>query len=190
MDAAINEHRIVSTFVKEFVKQHVPDQPVPHTIIPDSYDNNHAPDAGDIDMTSTTTAPTIQIWGFRGSFTMPHYGHLRPLAIILIPIWWFKKKMLLILPTIAPTCFFMTNEHKARMWMCCATCGLCTIPISSRRCLSASKWCPRSWWSSSTIVSSRTSRNLSCNSLPCSPSHFTLRLCWFTWSLEDHRVVL
>jgi len=104
--------------------------------------------------------------------------------IILTLIWWFQKNLLMTLPTTAPTCFVMTNERKARMWMQCATCSLCTIPISSRRCLSASKWRPRSWWSSSTIVSGRTSHNLSCNSLPCFPSRFTLRLCWFTWSLD------
>jgi hypothetical protein len=39
----------------------LPNQPIPCTIIPDSYDNDRAHDAGDIDMTSTTIAPTIQI---------------------------------------------------------------------------------------------------------------------------------
>ncbi len=105
-------------------------------------------------------------------------------VIILTPIWWFRTLLLLTLPTTVPTCFFMTNEHKARMQMCCATCGLRTIPISSRWCLNANRRCPRSWWSSSTIVSGRTSRNLSCNFLPYSPSRSTLRLCWFIWSLD------
>jgi hypothetical protein len=59
MDAAINQRHTMSTFVKEFVKQHVPDQPVPHTIILDSYDNDHAHDASDIDMTSTIVTPMI-----------------------------------------------------------------------------------------------------------------------------------
>jgi hypothetical protein len=59
MDAAINQRHAVSTFVKEFVKQHIPDQPVPCTIIPDSYDDDHAHDVGDIDMTSMTASPTI-----------------------------------------------------------------------------------------------------------------------------------
>jgi hypothetical protein len=70
----------VSTFVKEFIKQHVLDQPIPCNIIPNSYDDNRAHDAGDIDMTSTTPTPTIQIQieDFGGSFAMPHYGYSRP----------------------------------------------------------------------------------------------------------------
>jgi len=76
MDAAINQHLTVSTFVK----QHVPNQHVPCTITPDSYDDNHAHDVGDIDMTSMTAVPTIQIQieDFGGSFNMPHYGHSWP----------------------------------------------------------------------------------------------------------------
>jgi hypothetical protein len=66
----------MSTFVKEFVKQHAPYQP----IIFDGYDDDHAHDAGDIDMTSTIATPTIQIQikDFSGNFTMPHYGHSWP----------------------------------------------------------------------------------------------------------------
>jgi len=80
MDVAINQRRTMLTFVKEFVKQHVLDQPVPHIIILDSYDDDHAHDAGDINMTSTTVAPTIQIQikDFSGNFAMPHYGHSQP----------------------------------------------------------------------------------------------------------------
>jgi hypothetical protein len=79
MDVAFNQHCTVSIFVKEFIKQHTPNQPIPHTIIPDSYDNR-AHDAGDINMTSTTVAPMIQIQikDFSGSFAMPHYGDSRP----------------------------------------------------------------------------------------------------------------
>jgi hypothetical protein len=63
MDATINQRYIMSTFVKEFVKQHAPNQLVPHTIIPNSYNDYRAHDVGDIDMlvTCMTTAPTIQI---------------------------------------------------------------------------------------------------------------------------------
>ncbi len=73
-------YRTVSIFVKEFVKQHTPNQPVSHTIIPDNYDNDCVHDIGDINMTSTIAAPTIQIQieDFGGSFAMPHYGHSRP----------------------------------------------------------------------------------------------------------------
>jgi hypothetical protein len=80
MDAAISQRRTMSTFVKEFVKQHTHDQLVPHTIIPNNYDDNLAHDADDIDMTSTTAVPTIQIQieDFGGSFAMPHYAHSRP----------------------------------------------------------------------------------------------------------------
>ncbi|CAM6021870.1 unnamed protein product [Sphagnum balticum] len=82
MDATISQRYTVSIFVKEFVKQHVPDQPIPRIIILDSYDDNRAHDAGDIDMTSTAATPTIQIQieDFGGSFAMPHYGHSRPLV--------------------------------------------------------------------------------------------------------------
>jgi hypothetical protein len=82
MDATISQSRTMSTFVKEFVKQHAPDQPVPRTIIPNSYDNDRAHDAGDINMASMTTVPTIQIQieDFGGSFAMPHSGHSRPSA--------------------------------------------------------------------------------------------------------------
>jgi hypothetical protein len=82
MDAATNQHRTMSTFVKEFVKQHVPNQPVPCTIIPDSYDDKRVHDGNDINMTSTTIVPTIhiQIEDFGGSFAMLHYGHLQPSA--------------------------------------------------------------------------------------------------------------
>jgi len=82
MDAAINQHHTMSTFVKEFVKQHAPDQPIPRTIILDSYDDDYAHDVNDIDMTSTIVTLTIQIQieDFGGSFAMPHYGHSRPLA--------------------------------------------------------------------------------------------------------------
>jgi hypothetical protein len=72
----------MSTFFKEFVKQHALDKLVPCTIIPNSYNNDCAHDVGDIDMTSTTTVPTIQIQikDFGGSFPMPHYGHSQPSA--------------------------------------------------------------------------------------------------------------
>jgi hypothetical protein len=81
MDAAISQRHTVSTFVKELVKQHAHDQHVPCTIIPDRYNDDHAHDAGDIDMTSTTAAPTIhiQIEDIDGSFAMPHYEHSWPL---------------------------------------------------------------------------------------------------------------
>jgi len=51
-------------------------------IIPNSYDDDHAHDVGDIDMASMITTPMIQIQieDFGGSFTMPHYGHSRPLG--------------------------------------------------------------------------------------------------------------
>jgi len=71
--------------------------------------------------------PRFRSEDFNGSFTMPHYGLRGHWLIILIPIWWFQIFLLLTLPTTVPTCFFMTNEREARMWMRCATCGLCTI---------------------------------------------------------------
>ncbi len=82
MDAAISQCRIMSTFVKEFIKQHTPDQHVPYTIIPDSYDDDRVHDDVNIYMTSTIVVPTIQIQieDFGGSFAMLHYGNSRPLA--------------------------------------------------------------------------------------------------------------
>ncbi|CAK9881364.1 unnamed protein product [Sphagnum jensenii] len=72
----------MSTFVKEFVKQHALNKHVPYIIIPDNYNDDRAHDAGDINMTSTTAAPTIriQIDDFGGRFSMTHYGHSQPLA--------------------------------------------------------------------------------------------------------------
>jgi hypothetical protein len=72
----------MSSFVKEFVKLHILNQPVPCTIILDKYDNDRAHDVGDINMTPTTVTPMIQIQikDFGGSFAMPHYGHSQPLA--------------------------------------------------------------------------------------------------------------
>jgi len=64
--------------------------------------------------------------------------------IILTLIWWFRTLLLLNLPTTTPTCCFMMNECKARMRMRCAACNLRTTPISSKRCLSVSRRCPRS----------------------------------------------
>jgi hypothetical protein len=61
MDVVISQHCIVLAFVKEFVKQHGHVQPVPRIIIPDNYYNDCVHDVGDIDMTSMTAAPMIQI---------------------------------------------------------------------------------------------------------------------------------
>ncbi len=83
LDVAIGQHRMVSNFVKKFVRHHAPDQPVPPTIIPDHYDDERCDDdGGDSDMTLSTVAPQIQIKieDFGGSFAMPHYGHSRPLV--------------------------------------------------------------------------------------------------------------
>jgi len=53
---------MVSNFVKEFVRHHVPNQHVPPTIIPDHYDIKHYDDdGGDSEMTFSTIALQIQI---------------------------------------------------------------------------------------------------------------------------------
>jgi hypothetical protein len=62
LDAAIGQCRMVSNFVKEFVRHHALDQPIPPTIILDHYDDEHRDDdGGDNDMTLLTVAPQIQI---------------------------------------------------------------------------------------------------------------------------------
>jgi hypothetical protein len=81
LDVAIGQHRMVSNFVKKFVRHHAPNQLVPPTIIPNHYDDEHYDDdGGDNDMTLSTVAPQIQIQieDFGGNFAMPHYGHSRP----------------------------------------------------------------------------------------------------------------
>ncbi len=83
MDAAIGQRRTVSIFMKKFIRHHAPDQPILLTIIPNHYDNKHCDDdGGDSNMTLSIVVPQIliQIEDFGGSFTMPHYGHLRPSA--------------------------------------------------------------------------------------------------------------
>jgi len=83
LDATIGQCCMVSNFVKEFIKHHVPNQPVSPTITPDHYDDEHCvDDGGDNDMTFSTVVPQIQIQieDFGGSFAMLHYGHLRPSA--------------------------------------------------------------------------------------------------------------
>ena len=78
LDAAIEQRRFVFTFVKKFVKQHAPTQPIPDKIIPDQYDD----DRGEAFRNSDDASPTIQIQieDFGGSFAMPHYFHSRPSA--------------------------------------------------------------------------------------------------------------
>jgi hypothetical protein len=81
LDAAIGQCRMVSNFVKKFVRHHAPDQPIPPTIIPNHYDDEHCDDdGGDSDMTLSTITPQIQIQikDFDGCFAMLHYGHSRP----------------------------------------------------------------------------------------------------------------
>jgi hypothetical protein len=44
LDATFGQRRTVSEFVKEFVKQNAPDQRIPHTNIPDHYDDERTDD--------------------------------------------------------------------------------------------------------------------------------------------------
>ena len=78
LDAAIEQRRFVSMFVKKFVKQHSPTQPIPDKVIPDHYDD----DRGEAVPNSEDASPTIQVQieEFGRSFAMPHYGHSRPSA--------------------------------------------------------------------------------------------------------------
>jgi len=83
LDATTGQRRMVSIFVKKFVRHHTPDQPVLPTIIPDHYDDKCCDDdVGDNDITLLTITPQIHIYikNFGGNFAMPHYGHSRPLA--------------------------------------------------------------------------------------------------------------
>ncbi|CAN5972739.1 unnamed protein product [Sphagnum jensenii] len=60
LDAAIGQCRMMSNFVKGFVRHHVPNQPVSPTISPDHYDDEHCDDdGGDNDMTLSTVALQI-----------------------------------------------------------------------------------------------------------------------------------
>ena len=44
LEAAVQQRRFVSKFVKEFVRQHAPIQEIPSTIIPDHYDDERSDD--------------------------------------------------------------------------------------------------------------------------------------------------
>jgi hypothetical protein len=62
LDATIGLRRMMSNFMKEFVRHHAPNQPVPPTIIPNHYDDERCDDdGGDNHMTLLTVAPQIQI---------------------------------------------------------------------------------------------------------------------------------
>ena len=80
LDAAIDQRRFVSNFVKTFVRQHDPLQPVPNLIIADHYDSERSDDIGNDDAVDASKNIQIQIEDFGGSFAMPHYGHSRPSA--------------------------------------------------------------------------------------------------------------
>ncbi|CAM6022183.1 unnamed protein product [Sphagnum balticum] len=60
LDVAIGQRRMVSNFVKEFVRHHALDQPILPTIIPNHYDDERCDDdGGDSDMTLLIVAPQI-----------------------------------------------------------------------------------------------------------------------------------
>ncbi|XP_078732831.1 uncharacterized protein LOC144947479 isoform X1 [Lampetra fluviatilis] len=80
LDAAIDQRRTVSTFVKEYVKRHAPDQNIPVTVIPDHYDDAEPDFVDSAHESSHLPTIQIQIEEFGGSFAMPHYGHMRPSA--------------------------------------------------------------------------------------------------------------
>ncbi|EEY63316.1 cleavage inducible protein [Phytophthora infestans T30-4] len=58
IDEAIAQRRFVSSFIKEYITLHAPNQSIPNEIIPD----------------------TIQADDYGGGISMPYYGHSRPSA--------------------------------------------------------------------------------------------------------------
>jgi hypothetical protein len=60
LDVAIGQHRMVSNFMREFIRHHAHDQHVLPTIILNHYDDKRCDDdGGDSDMTFSTVVPQI-----------------------------------------------------------------------------------------------------------------------------------
>ncbi|CAK9266760.1 unnamed protein product [Sphagnum jensenii] len=75
LQAAIDQRRFMSGFVKQYITANAPQQPVPNAIIPDTID-----DAPPDPIDDASPEIQIQIEDFDGSFSLPFYGHQRPSA--------------------------------------------------------------------------------------------------------------
>jgi hypothetical protein len=75
LQAAIDQCRFMSGFVKQYIAANAPQQPVPNAIIPDTID-----DAPPDPIDDAFPEIQIQIKDFGGSFLLPFYGHQRPSA--------------------------------------------------------------------------------------------------------------
>ncbi|CAN5976134.1 unnamed protein product [Sphagnum jensenii] len=75
LQAAIDQRRFMSGFVKQYIAVNAPQQPVPNAIIPDTID-----DAPPDPIDDAFPEIQIQIEDFGGSFPLPFYGHQRPSA--------------------------------------------------------------------------------------------------------------
>ncbi len=75
LQAAIDQRRFMSRFVKQYIATNAPHQPVPNAIIPDTID-----DAPPDPIDDAFPEIQIQIEDFGGSFPLPFYGHQRPSA--------------------------------------------------------------------------------------------------------------
>jgi hypothetical protein len=75
LQAAIDQRRFMSGFVKQYITANAPQQLVPNAIIPNTIDDA-PPDP------IANAFPEIQIQNedFEGSFPLPFYGHQRPSA--------------------------------------------------------------------------------------------------------------
>lgn len=76
LDTAVNQWRVVSTFAKDFVSKHCPDQVV-EIVVPDYVDDLSAAKTA---LLSGSSRIQIQIQDYSGSFAMPYYGHSRSSA--------------------------------------------------------------------------------------------------------------
>jgi hypothetical protein len=73
LQAAIDQRRFMSGFVKQYIAANAPQQPVPNAIIPDTID-----DAPPDPIDDAFPEIQIQIEDFGGSFPLPFYGHQHP----------------------------------------------------------------------------------------------------------------
>ncbi|KAE8876790.1 hypothetical protein PF010_g3460 [Phytophthora fragariae] len=86
IEEAIAQRRFVSKFAKEFSALHAPEQNLPETIIPDTFDDDDdASNDGKVSEDEITGIPMpqrvqIQAEDYGSGISMPHYGHSRSSA--------------------------------------------------------------------------------------------------------------
>ena len=76
LNAAVAQRRFISTFVREYVKLHAPDQDIVIDVIPDMLNDDPPPEP--IVPGANHVRIQIQAEDYGGGIAMPHFGHTRP----------------------------------------------------------------------------------------------------------------